>query len=166
MIQFFYYVSYYFSSNNKEGFKLVPLYVLQKSRTTMLLFLLHIAPLCQLFLSNKATMATGSICLPACNLELSVSSWGLACYMWTPLITVVWRIFKAKANTIYYQLFYQSKLVNNVNHSNKHSGLYTVLTFFYHHSACRHWQDGIYPSRKFIAPSAEQSFPPWNCPMG
>lgn len=37
----------------------------QWSRALMLPFLLHIAVHCQLFISYKASMATGSICLPA-----------------------------------------------------------------------------------------------------
>lgn len=37
----------------------------RKSRAVMLHFLLHIALHCQLFISSKATVATGSICLPA-----------------------------------------------------------------------------------------------------
>lgn len=41
-------------------------------------FLLHIAVHCWLFISNKATMATGSICLPAWRPELPDSSRGLA----------------------------------------------------------------------------------------
>lgn len=115
------YFSYSFSFKNK----LAPLYVLQKSRAPMLLFLLHIAPLCQLFLSNKATMATGSICLPVCNLELPISSWGLACsYMWTPLKATVQGIFKAKAN-----ILKKRDLVSNVDQHKRHLELHIVVTF-------------------------------------
>lgn len=69
------------SFNNKDAIKGVPLKDTQspqKSRAVMLLFLLHIAVHYQLFISNKAAMATGSICLPAWRPELPDSSRGLA----------------------------------------------------------------------------------------
>ena len=54
--------------NNKDAIKGVPLKDTQSPqmrRGMMLLFLLHIAVHCQLFISYKTSMATGSICLPA-----------------------------------------------------------------------------------------------------
>lgn len=50
----------------------------QKRRAVVLLFLLHIAVHCRLFLTYKASMATGSICLPAWRPELPDCSRGLA----------------------------------------------------------------------------------------
>lgn len=90
--------SHTLSFNDKDDIKGVPLKDTQspqKSRAVMLLFLLHIAVHCQLFISNKATMATGSICLPAWRPELPDSSRVLArSYMQLTLTTEKGEIYK------------------------------------------------------------------------